>query len=65
VRFERVTEEELLELRRQVFEDRYVYPIKEEPFVVSEHLEQVAQTSAEAEQLRTARAAAAAGAEVP
>lgn len=65
VTFERVTEEELLELRRQVFEDSYEYVIKDEPFVVSEYLEQVAESSAEVERLQALRSAAAARAEVP
>lgn len=38
VRFTRVGEEELSELRRRVFDDRYTYRIEDAPFSVSEYL---------------------------
>ncbi|WP_314178483.1 5-oxoprolinase subunit B family protein [Streptomyces winkii] len=38
VRFTRVEEDELLELRRQVLEDRYTYEVEDAPLVVAEHL---------------------------
>lgn len=41
VRFVRVSETELLNARRQIFDNRYDYRIEESPFVVADHLEEL------------------------
>ncbi|MCM2579498.1 carboxyltransferase domain-containing protein [Streptomyces meridianus] len=65
VRFTRVSEEELLEFRRRVFEDDYEYAIEDSPFVVADHLAEAERHAAEAEELRAQRAAAVRNVEVP
>lgn len=65
VRFTRVTEDELLELRREVFEDRYEYRIEDAEFVVADYLAQRARQADSAEAARARRAEAAQRTEVP
>lgn len=65
VRFTRVGEDELLELRRRVFEDDYEYAIEDSPFVVADHLAEAERHAAEAAELRAQRAAAVRNVEVP
>lgn len=65
VRFERVSEEELLDLRTDVLENRYEYAIEDDPFSVADYLAETSAMQAEAERLRIAREAAAEKVEVP
>jgi allophanate hydrolase subunit 1 len=65
VRFLPVSEEQLVEVRRDVLENRYEYVIEDDSFAVSEYLAGAARVQAEAETQRTAREAAAAQMEVP
>ncbi|MGD9526360.1 carboxyltransferase domain-containing protein [Pseudonocardia sp.] len=65
IRFERVEEAELIELRRQVFEGRYDYRIEPGSYSVGDHLAESARRDAEAEARRAARRAAAARVKVP
>ncbi|MEU6717095.1 carboxyltransferase domain-containing protein [Nonomuraea sp. NPDC046802] len=65
VRFERVSEEEVLALRRDVLENRYEYTIEDDPFSVADYIERSAGVRAEAEKLGSAREAAVAKTEVP
>jgi allophanate hydrolase subunit 1 len=65
VRFLRVGEDQLLSARRDVLENRYEYMIEDDPFSVADYLQRAAEVRDEADALRTAREAAAAGTEVP
>ncbi|BCL18723.1 carboxyltransferase domain-containing protein [Streptomyces tuirus] len=65
VQFVRVSEDELLEFRRQVFEDRYEYQVEDAPFVVADHLAETEKNAAEAAALRARRDEAAKNVEVP
>jgi len=55
VRFHEVTEEQLLNDRREVLENRYSYDIRDDRFAVAEHLDQIAPLVEPAQRLRTAR----------
>lgn len=65
VRFTRVEEDELLALRRDVFEGRYRYHIEDSPFSVADYLAWRARFRAEAERTRVRRGGAADRTEVP
>ncbi|MEV6039153.1 carboxyltransferase domain-containing protein [Nonomuraea sp. NPDC052116] len=65
VRFEPVSEDQLLAARRDVLENRYEYVIENDQFSVTDYLARAAEVRAEADTLRSAREAAAAGTEVP
>lgn len=65
VRFESVTEDQLLAARRDVLENRYDYLITDDPFSVSDYLARTRDVRDEADQLRAAREAAADRTEVP
>lgn len=65
VRFTRVDEDELLEIRRQIFEDRYEYEIEQHDLVVADYLAEVEQAEPEASVTRARRTRAAAEIEVP
>ena len=65
VRFTRVSEEELLALRLQVFEGRYTYEVEVEPFVVAEYLEVLDRAGAQAARVAAQRADAARSVEIP
>jgi urea carboxylase len=65
VRFERVTEEQMLALRAEVLDNRYEYAIDDDPFSVADYIARTAKVRDEAEALRAARESAAARTEVP
>ncbi|WP_051792762.1 carboxyltransferase domain-containing protein [Amycolatopsis jejuensis] len=65
IRFERVTEDELMHARREVLENRYAYSVSDEVFVVADHLDRVALVAEEAARLRAVREAAALRTVVP
>ncbi|WP_240193875.1 MULTISPECIES: carboxyltransferase domain-containing protein [unclassified Gordonia (in: high G+C Gram-positive bacteria)] len=65
VRFRRVTEEELIELRLEVFENRYRYDIVDSEFAVAEYAADVNRHRSETETVARRRADAAALVEVP
>jgi allophanate hydrolase subunit 1 len=65
VRFERVSEDELLAHFDEVRDDRYRYAIEDSPFEVARHLEHAAAVADEAAQRRKAREAAAEQVPVP
>lgn len=65
VRFERVEEAELIEIRRKVFEGGYEYRIEPGSYAVGDHLAASSRLQAEAEIRRGARRAATARVKVP
>jgi allophanate hydrolase subunit 1 len=65
IRFQRVTEEQLMQHRREVLENRYNYSIRNDVFVVADHLERNAPLAEEADRLRAQREAAARRTVVP
>jgi urea carboxylase len=65
VSFRRVTESELIDLRLQVFENRYSYDIVDDDYVVSEYASDVKRYRAEIAAIGRRRADAAAVVEVP
>ena len=65
VRFTRVSEEELLALRLQVFEGRYSYEVEVEPFAVAEYLEVLDRAGPQAARVAAQRAEAARSVEIP
>lgn len=65
VRFTRVSEEELLALRLQVFEGRYDYEVEVAPFAVAEYLEVLDRAGPQAARVAAQRAEAAASVEIP
>ena len=65
IRFERVEESELIEIRRQVFEGRYEYRIEPGSYAVAEHLAASAHGEAETATRRATRRAAAARVRIP
>jgi urea carboxylase len=65
VEFRPVTEEQLLQARRDVVENRYEYTISDDVFSVADYLDRIAPIAAEADRARLVREAAAAGTEVP
>ncbi|WP_052372601.1 carboxyltransferase domain-containing protein [Amycolatopsis taiwanensis] len=65
IQFEWVTEEELIHARREVLENRYTYTIRDEVFIVADHLARNAELAGEAARLRANREAAASRMAVP
>ncbi|MHA4854574.1 5-oxoprolinase subunit B family protein [Rhodococcus sp. MSC1_016] len=65
VRFTRVTEKELLDLRLQVFEGSYSYRIEQDQFVVADYLDQAARLAPKAAEIAAERKRAAALVEIP
>ncbi|MEW9518115.1 carboxyltransferase domain-containing protein [Streptomyces tubercidicus] len=65
VQFSRVSEDELVEFRRRIFEDRYEYRVEDAPFVVADHLAEADSQASEAKALRALRDDAAKNVEVP
>ncbi len=65
VQFTRVSEEELLALRLQVFEGRYTYDVEVAPFAVADYLEVLDRAGPQAARVAAQRAEAARSVEVP
>lgn len=65
VQFTRVSEEELLALRLQVFEGSYAYDVEVAPFAVADYLEVLDRAGPQASRVGTQRAEAARSVEIP